>query len=244
MEDNNQKKDEVKDGEKKNLFSPINLAILGGIITLMGAIASKYYENKMSIKADNQKFQVELLEKTAASNDPVSALRTLDLIQVAGLIDTQVINWKQVRLAVLGRTEQNRMDSVSKVEIVKSNKESNVIGDTINTGSQYTATKAPDNSTVTSESSGNYIIIAGGDVTLDAAQYEEKRAKSIPLSDVKIVYRNNSFRTCIGNYKSYNDAIADLLTVKDKMNDGAYLVRSDNWCANLTPNGKGYFECK
>jgi hypothetical protein len=98
--------------------------------------------------------------------------------------------------------------------------------------------------TSNSESARNpeeWLIIAGGDATIEAAQDELNKAKKIS-SEARIYKKGNMYRTVIPNFFSRTEAINRLPDVKRDVNSGAYVVTLNNWCRNVQDNG-AYLSC-
>ncbi len=90
---------------------------------------------------------------------------------------------------------------------------------------------------------GEWIIITGGDKTLDAAQYEVNKAKNEGYKQVSIYYRNNYYRTVIGPFGSKDDASLELIEIKHRLNKSAYVVNQNSWCKSSTKEN-GFIQCE
>jgi hypothetical protein len=93
-----------------------------------------------------------------------------------------------------------------------------------------------------SENSAEWYIIAGGDATLEAANYELTKALKINGNSV-IVKKDNVFRTVLMGYATMSAATEELKLVKEKINKTSYIVRKSMWCNNLEQMDK-FFVCK
>ncbi len=85
------------------------------------------------------------------------------------------------------------------------------------------------------------MIIAGGDKTIEEAQYELAKAKKIS-SVAQIYKKRNSYRTVIPNLFDKDEATKLLIEVREKINSGAYIVRKNKWCPNIEENDQ-YLIC-
>ena len=86
-----------------------------------------------------------------------------------------------------------------------------------------------------------WLIIAGGDMTIEAARDELNKAKKIS-PEAKIYKKGNMFRTVISNFFSRSDANNRLPDVKKIVNSDAYVVRLSSWCKSVQDNGD-YLTC-
>jgi hypothetical protein len=89
--------------------------------------------------------------------------------------------------------------------------------------------------------SEEWLIIAGGDSTLEAARDELNKAKKVS-PDARIYKKGNQFRTVIPNFLSRDEAIKRLPEVKRVVNADAYINVLKNWCTSVQENGD-YLVC-
>lgn len=89
--------------------------------------------------------------------------------------------------------------------------------------------------------SKEWLIIAGGDTTIEAAQDELDKAKNIS-PEAKIYKKGNMFRTVVPNFFSRKDALSRLPDVKKTVNSDAYVVSLSSWCRSVQ-NNSNYLTC-
>ena len=86
-----------------------------------------------------------------------------------------------------------------------------------------------------------WLIVAGGDTTIEAAQDELNKAKKIS-PDAKIYKKGNMYRTVIPHFYSKTEADNSLSTAKNTVNPDAYIVGINSWCKSVQDNGT-YITC-
>lgn len=93
---------------------------------------------------------------------------------------------------------------------------------------------------------GAWVIVTGGDVTLDDALPEVKKAGDAGYDPVAIYKRSNYFRTVIGSFPDRQTAERVAVAVRARVKDDAYVVSLNTWCPNAgqRSDAKGnYWEC-
>jgi hypothetical protein len=78
-----------------------------------------------------------------------------------------------------------------------------------------------------------WVIVAGGDKNLEGAQWEIQRAKKAGFEVSDIWLKGKSYRTVIGKYNSYKEALENLFIVQERVNKGAYIVKNTTWCTDF-----------
>ena len=86
-----------------------------------------------------------------------------------------------------------------------------------------------------------WIIVSGGDTTLDAAQWEVNRAVKNGYS-ATLYLRNNSYRTTIGPFPTQADAQRANISVRATLSSDAYVVNLKTWCP-AQEKKNGYTSC-
>jgi len=86
-----------------------------------------------------------------------------------------------------------------------------------------------------------WLIVAGGDKTLAAAQDELKKAQKIS-SNAQIYKKGNMFRTVITGFGSRIEALTRLERARSEVNKDAYIVGLQGWCKSVE-SGDGYLIC-
>jgi hypothetical protein len=84
---------------------------------------------------------------------------------------------------------------------------------------------------------GTYLIIAGGDKDLDAANDQLKKARAISTNAI-LYKRGGMYRTVLTGFSSKQTAQNMIARVQAGVNSGAYIVKQSNWCTSTetTPN--------
>jgi hypothetical protein len=84
--------------------------------------------------------------------------------------------------------------------------------------------------------SEEWLIIAGGDSTIEAARNELNKARKVS-PDARIYKKGNMFRTVIPNFANRDEANRRLPEVKRVVNSDAYINVLKNWCTSVEENG-------
>lgn len=89
-----------------------------------------------------------------------------------------------------------------------------------------------------------WLIIAGGVANLDEAKQQITKIKNLNLNLNGIIYKKeNMYRVVIGPFLARNSAQSSLVSVKNNINNDAYVVRLNSWCTNSQAMA-GFIECK
>lgn len=86
-----------------------------------------------------------------------------------------------------------------------------------------------------------WIIIAGGDATIEEADWEVKKVEKLELP-VEIYKKGNMFRTVVGPFSKKATAESLLTEIRSEVNSGAYIVDLASWCESNDFNGS-YYVC-
>jgi hypothetical protein len=87
-----------------------------------------------------------------------------------------------------------------------------------------------------------WVIIAGSDPDAKLANDEVKKVKELNYAAV-IYKKGNRYRTVVGPFLDYNEALAALSDIRKKVRSDSYSVNLKAWCK--APDEKdGYIECK
>lgn len=87
-----------------------------------------------------------------------------------------------------------------------------------------------------------WVVIAGGDSTPEAANDEVKNVKTLNYA-VGIYKKGNRYRTVIGPFVDKNKALTALPDIRKNIREGSYLVNLKTWCKS--PETKeNYIECR
>ncbi|HRI22560.1 MAG TPA: hypothetical protein PLA68_16480 [Panacibacter sp.] len=210
----------IQEQKSKRIFTPLVISIVGGLITIITGLVLKSYDSASVLSLEDKKFQSSLLLKAtdAKSYDEFSDM--LIALQENGLLSldsAKIANFRKKRFVAekLGEPKDTLSDKIR--EQIKSSTKIDIT----ETDGQFTWT-----------------IVAGGDANLDAAKFEQSKSIKNGFTDAHIWYRDNSFRTCIGKYSSYSDAVNALFDVKEKINNSSYVVRFDKWCPHSKYDGE------
>ncbi|MBL0341254.1 MAG: hypothetical protein IPP71_10155 [Bacteroidetes bacterium] len=77
-----------------------------------------------------------------------------------------------------------------------------------------------------------WYVVAGGDVTLEAAKYELEKAIKVNANS-NIIKKGSSYRTVLMGYTTRAEAEKQLEIVKQKINSTAYIVNKSTWCKTI-----------
>ncbi len=208
----------IQEQRSKRISTPLILSILGGLITLITGITLNYFDSQSKISLEDKKFQSTLLLKATDAESYEEFSNMLIALQENGLLSldsTKVANFRKKRF-IAEETEK----------IIKADSSVNAVFEP-DVNSRYIWT-----------------IVAGGDSNLEGAQYEKSKAERSGFENVGIWLRNNSYRTCIGEYSSNTEAINNLFEIKERINSTSYVVRLDKWCPNSKfDSEKGIYSC-
>ncbi len=133
---------------------------------------------------------------------------------------------KLATLSVKSETTESEVQEIAKLQEINKVYEQSFV-DTSNSESKST--------------SEEWLIVAGGDTTIEAAQDELSKAKKINPA-AKIYKKGNMFRTVIPNFFNKNDANNILPDVKKGVNSESYIVSLSSWCKSVQDNGD-YITC-
>jgi hypothetical protein len=90
---------------------------------------------------------------------------------------------------------------------------------------------------------GDWIVVFAADKNLEEAQYEIEQLNKAGVTDARIVFRNNFYRSVSREFSSKVEAQVYLNKYKNLRGTDKYIVQSSSWCANLVDNGS-YYECR
>jgi len=195
----------IQEQKGKRISTPLNLSIIGGLITLITGIVLNHFDNSSKVHLEDKKFQSSLLLKATDADTYEEFSDMLVALQENGLLSldsAKVANFRKNRF--VAETTKALETDTTLIAAVSPDRNEKVI----------------------------WSIIAGGDIDLEAATYEKNKAEKNGFKDVRIWLRNGSYRTCIGKYDSNTAALDDLFDTKEKLNKTAYVVRLDQWCPN------------
>lgn len=208
----------IQEQKSKRISTPLMLSILGGLITIITGITLNYFDSQSKISLEDKKFQSSLLLKATDAETYEEFSNMLVALQENGLLSldsTKVANFRKKRFVA---------EETGKI---------------VQADSSINSVSEPD-----SNSRFTWTIVAGGDSNLEGALYEKSKAERSGFKNIGIWLRNNSYRTCIGEYASNTDAINNLFEVKERVNTTSYVVRLDKWCPNSKYDSeKGIYHC-
>ena len=208
----------IQEQKSKRISAPLILSILGSLITVITGIALNYFDNRSKIILEDKKFQSSLLLKATDVETYEEFSNMLVALQENGLLSldsTKIANFRKKRL-VAEETEKIVQADSSINSVLEPDPNSRFI----------------------------WTIVAGGDSNLEGARYEKTKAERNGFKNVGIWLRNNSYRTCVGEYASNTDAINNLFEIKERINTSSYVVRLDKWCPNSKYDSeKGIYHC-
>jgi len=87
-----------------------------------------------------------------------------------------------------------------------------------------------------------WAIIAGGDLTLEAASDEVKKIEKLDYP-VSIYKKRNSYRTVVGPFLDKTSMSVALVEIKEKVRKGSYAVNLKSWCKTYEIKD-GFTDCK
>lgn len=89
--------------------------------------------------------------------------------------------------------------------------------------------------------SDTWIIVVGGDKTIDDAKGEIERAQRAGYSPI-LYLKQGWYRTTVGPFPTQSDAERTNIAVRATLRSGAYVVNLKSWCAKQSSKGS-YVEC-
>jgi hypothetical protein len=205
----------IQEQKTKTIFTPLVITIVGGLLTLITGIVLRYLDNRAVTALEDKKFQSTLLLKAAEAKnfDEFSAI--LQVFQRNGLLsldEKKIYDFRRDKFVA----DQLDNDTNQQQQLQQH---------------QQKQERLPSNEGKFKELEGvAWTIVAGGDTKLASAKFEQEKSKKMGFHDVNIWVRNNSYRTCIGKYTSYVDAVSGLFDAKEKINKSSYIVNLNNWC--------------
>ena len=87
-----------------------------------------------------------------------------------------------------------------------------------------------------------WVVVAGGDTTLESANTEVARASKADLT-ATVYHRAGSYRTVVGPFPTRSDADRANIAVRAYLRSDAYPVRLSTWCPSGVRDPSGYVEC-
>ena len=88
----------------------------------------------------------------------------------------------------------------------------------------------------------SWIIVVGGDKTVDQAKPEMDKATAAGYAPT-LYLKDGWYRTTVGPFPTQADGDRTNIAVRAALRNGAYVVNLKNWCPKATPAGQ-YVECK
>lgn len=236
---------ELKKPEKKvewNSFIPLVL----GILTVGFSAFSLFHQKQAEHELEEKKLLSQLILGAVEKDNYEEFAEQLD-----ALSDLNLIRIDSSRLA---KFKQNRFVT----EGVKNGQQEalelsyeNLLIDNLNfTPQNKSAQDGPSRgpaSVIEEEPEGPiyWMIITGGDKNLEGSQLEIQRLKKIGFEIADVWLKGTSFRTVIGKYNSYKEALENLFVVKEKINTGAYIAANTTWCSDFEMDPtNSFFVCK
>ncbi|WP_336513818.1 hypothetical protein [Pollutibacter soli] len=233
----------IQEQKSKTIFTPLVISIAGGLITLITGIVLKYYDSKSITALEDKKFQSTLLLKATEAKNYDEFSDMLLVFQDNGMLslDSSKIRKFRKKKFISENLLPKLMDENLSPGLQKQQLQNIDFA-----GANLIQKNAKTDSTAVSlQGDFSWTIVAGGDSNLERAKFKQAKFTKAGFSNVDVIFRNRSFRTCIGKYTSYQDALNDLFEVKEKIKNDAYIVRFDNWCKYLNfDKTLGYYICK
>jgi hypothetical protein len=211
----------IEEQKSRKVFTPLVLSIAAGFISLMTSIISNWLEHTEALELEKHKLQSTLLVKVSEERDYTKFATMLSNFQQLGLLELtpqQLLRLKTDRLRQDPQAQQASQGA------------GDAMGDTIL--SKISFTLPTKSGTVAPPIPANpvWAIVSGADVNLRGALTELQKAKQWQLPMPALYFRSGTYRLCIGRYNSSEEAVADLVTAKDRINPGAYIVQLQEWC--------------
>ncbi|PXY46892.1 hypothetical protein [Flavobacterium hydrophilum] len=203
----------IQEQRSKTIFTPVVISIVGGLITLITGIVLKYYDNKAITELEDKKFQSTLLLKATEAKNYEEFSDMLLVFQDNGLLSldsAKILSFRRKRFIA------DKLKVENTFEQLKQLKKQQIKTDTI----------------IKTDDTFYWTIVAGGDANLKGAKFEQAKSLNKGFKNVDIWYRQNSYRTCIGKYLTYENAVSALFDVKEQINNTSYIIRFDKWCNN------------
>jgi len=218
----------IQEQQSKRIFTPLLVSIIGGLITVITGIVLKYYDNLATLQLEDRKFQSSILLKATEAGNYQEFSDIIVAFQENGLLSldsAKLANFRKKRFVAEKIDLVTRGTDFYNIEMPALKKKPG-------TATLVPVYDAPDSvmQSVNAPDSSYWIIVAGGDKDIAAAQHEIKKSLDNGFKDVNLFFRDNYYRTVIGKYASYIDAYNTLFDVKEKINRTSYVVRSDKWC--------------
>lgn len=153
-------------------------------------------------------------------------------------------SWASYKDSLLPRLEEYRTDKAEKERLAKIEQPSSEQKEKL---SQLQVKTAPQERPLISQMaqvllpSQEWAIIAGADASLEAAQFELGKART--LSPAARIYKKGTlFQTVIPGFSRREDAANRLGDVKKSVNADAYINSLSSWCASFNDRGD-FIEC-
>lgn len=223
----------IEEQKSRKVFTPLVLSIAAGFISLMTSIISNWLEHAEALELEKHKLQSSLLVKVSEERDYTKFAAMLSNFQQLGLLELspqQLLRLKTDRLRQDPQAQQASQGAGDAVE------------DSVLT------TPAIKSGVVSSPAANPvWAIVSGADVNLRGALTELQKAKHWKLPLPALYLRSGSYRLCIGQYNSSEEAVADLVTAKDRINSGAYIVQLQEWCPSpkiTRQDGHDLYSCQ
>lgn len=186
-------------------------------------------------KASVVKEYFEYLANKADENQQRAALNVLASLGytdlVIKIVATDPSSSNVQTLAAIGATSGDTNAANSVVAALES-----IARTSANVGASTAADEALTGTQATSPSgSGDAVIVAGADKSLESAQFEVDKLKSAGFEDAQVVKRGDWYRTIVP-VQSHADSTTTLSKIKSQGRSSAYIVDSTKWCKE-TPEG-------
>lgn len=202
-----------------------------GLLTIGYSAFSHFQQRDANHELEDKKLLSSLIIGAVEKENYDEFAKRIDALDELGLIKVDSIRlarFKQERFIEernrIGELASGLLDTTNlSLTQIASYSEKFVKEENVNRGPASVSPIGPDDSLF-------WMIIAGGDKNLEGAQFENQKVKKAGFGKVDIWLKENSFRTVIGAYNSYQSAVEDLFIVKERINKTAYIVRNTSWC--------------
>ncbi|PSR52689.1 hypothetical protein AHMF7605_03690 [Adhaeribacter arboris] len=219
----------IQEQTSRRVFTPLVISIVGGLITIITGFILKYYDNVAVLRLEDKKFQSSLLLKATDAKTYDEFSDMLLALQENGLLSldsAKIAKFRKKRFVAEKLNQSNPTNS----ETVALTSESDTVVDKSQIRGDVKPLPPKSGSSVNTADTFTWIIVAGGDTNLEAARFEQRKFLQKGFQSVRVWQRNNIYRTCVGQFATYSDAVNVLFDVKEKLNNSSYLVRLDKWC--------------
>ncbi|REG90584.1 hypothetical protein [Algoriphagus antarcticus] len=215
--------------KEQRKISAATIPLILGILTIGYSAFSLFHQNKSNIELEDKKFISSLIAKAIEEKTYLEFSEKIEALNYLGIISidsNKLAKLKKARF-VSEEISIGEVDS-SLFNMTKDfGGEEGMVKIFPNYGSKINLPFKESSEPI------KWMIVAGGDKNLDGAQFEFGKAKKTGFNKVDIWLKENSYRTVIGSYNSYQSAVEDLFIVRESINKTAYIVRSNSWCKDF-----------